>query len=155
MLRIIPADLDDRQVIDPLRHHAAGAWAQTAPGSAHASDVAGLKAPDIQVWTIWEGGALLCVGALKRIASDHGEVKSMHTVAAARGRGVGGAIVRHIIEAARAAGMARLSLETGSWDYFKPAVALYRRHGFVACAPFGDYQPDPNSVFMTLDLRQV
>jgi putative acetyltransferase len=90
-----------------------------------------------------------------QIAPDHGEVKSMHTVAAARRRGAGSAMVSHIIEAARGAAMTRLSLETGSWDYFKPAIALYRRHGFVECPPFADYKPDPNSVFMTLDLQRV
>ena len=47
----------------------------------------------------------------------------------------------------------RLSLETGSWPYFEAARAFYRRHGFVECPPFGDYNPDPNSVFMTLELE--
>ena len=76
----------------------------------------------------------------------------MHTAEAARGRGVGSAMLRHIIAAARARGMSRLSLETGSWAYFEPARALYRRHGFVESEPFGDYKPDPNSTFMTLAL---
>ena len=57
--------------------------------------------------------------------------------------------------AARAAGLTRLSLETGAWPYFAPARALYARHGFVEGPPFGDYAPDPNSVFMTLDLTAV
>ena len=96
---------------------------------------------------------LVGVGALKRLSADHGEVKSMHTAEPARGRGVGSALLAHIAEAARARGMTRLSLETGSWAYFRPAVALYRAHGLVACGPFGDYRVDPNSVFMTLDLR--
>jgi putative acetyltransferase len=65
---------------------------------------------------------------------------------------MGSAMLRHIITAARALAISRLSLETGSWDYFRPARALYRKHGFVECAPFGDYLPDPNSVFMSLDL---
>jgi putative acetyltransferase len=79
----------------------------------------------------------------------------MHTAQAARRTGVGSAMLRHIIATARAGGMARLSLETGSWDYFAPARALYARHGFVECDPFGDYVLDPNSVFMTLDLREA
>lgn len=62
-------------------------------------------------------------------------------------------MLRHIIAAARESGLSRLSLETGSWAYFHPAQALYRRHGFVECPPFADYAPDPNSVFMSLDLR--
>jgi putative acetyltransferase len=76
----------------------------------------------------------------------------MHTTEAARRRGVGSAMVRHIVEAGRARGMRRLSLETGSFDFFAPARALYARHGFVACGPFGDYRVDPNSTFMTLAL---
>jgi putative acetyltransferase len=61
-------------------------------------------------------------------------------------------MVQHIIDAALRSGITKLSLETGSWAYFRPAVALYKRHGFVECAPFGDYRPDPNSIFMTRDL---
>jgi len=78
----------------------------------------------------------------------------MHTAQSMRGRGVGSAMLRHIIATARRRGMSRLSLETGTWEYFRPARALYMRHGFVECPPFADYVPDPNSVFMSLDLRQ-
>lgn len=74
----------------------------------------------------------------------------MHTAATARRRGFGSRMIEHIIAEARARGMSRLSLETGSWDYFKPARALYRAHGFVPCGPFEGYELDPNSVFMTL-----
>jgi putative acetyltransferase len=95
---------------------------------------------------------VLGVGALKRLSPDHGEVKSMHTAEAARGRGVASALLGRIVESARAAGLTRLSLETGSWPYFAPARALYARHGFTECGPFGDYREDPNSVFMTLPL---
>jgi putative acetyltransferase len=153
-MRIIPADFGDPRVITLLRIHLTTARVQTAPGSAHALDLAGLQSPDITVWTIWEGDALLGIGALKRLSADHGEVKSMHTAQAMRGRGAGSAILRHIIAAARDAGLSRLSLETGAWDFFRPARALYRRHGFVDCPAFGDYAPDPNSVFLTLDLRE-
>jgi putative acetyltransferase len=62
-------------------------------------------------------------------------------------------MLRHIITTARQTGIFRLSLETGSWPYFDAARAFYRRHGFVECPPFGNYVPDPNSVFMTLQLR--
>jgi putative acetyltransferase len=102
---------------------------------------------------MWDGEALLGVGALKRLSPEHGEVKSMHTARSARRRGVARAMLRHTIAAARASGLERLSLETGSWDYFGPARALYRSHGFVECPPFADYALDPNSVFMSLDLR--
>lgn len=78
----------------------------------------------------------------------------MHTAQAMRRRGAGSAMLRHIIATARAMGMSRLSLETGSWEYFRSARELYRSHGFVLCPPFADYVPDPNSVFMSLDLRE-
>ena len=144
--------MDDPRVIELLGAHVARARAETARGSAHALDLSGLRSPDITFWSAWDGDSLLGVGALKRLSDDHGEVKSMHTAEAARRRGVGSAILRHIIEAARARGMSRLSLETGSWAYFEPARALYARHGFAECPPFGEYRDDPNSVFMTLRL---
>jgi putative acetyltransferase len=80
-------------------------------------------------------------------------VKSMHTALAVHRKGVGSAMLRHIVAFARSRGISRLSLETGSWDYFQPALALYRRHGFIECQAFADYVEDPNSIFMTLDLR--
>lgn len=154
-MHIAEGGLDDPRVVALLEHHVARAAAETAPGSAHALDLAALRAPGITFWSVWDDerrGTLLGVGALKRLDDTHGELKSMHTAEAMRGRGVGSALVRHIIAFARSHGFARLSLETGSWPYFTPAHALYRRHGFVECGPFGDYDPDRNSVFMTLDL---
>jgi putative acetyltransferase len=76
----------------------------------------------------------------------------MHVAEAQRGRGVGSALLDHIVATARTRGYARLSLETASFDYFTPARALYARHGFAVCGPFGDYPSDPNSVFLTLQL---
>jgi putative acetyltransferase len=153
-MQITLGDLGDPQVIDLLHYHLTHSRAQTAPGSAHALDLNGLQSPDITFWTAWNGETLVATGALKQLSEDHGEVKSMHTALAARRTGVGSAMLRHIISCARSRGISRLSLETGSWDYFRPAVALYRRHGFIECPPFADYVPDPNSIFMTLDLRK-
>jgi len=155
MIRISEGGLSDPRVVELLQIHLTTARAATAPGSAHALDLSGLQAPDISFWTIWDDEALVGVGALKRLTHDHGEIKSMHTAQSMRRRGAGRAMLRHIIAAARARGMSRLSLETGSWDYFRPAHALYRSHGFVECAPFGDYVLDPNSVFMTLELAEA
>ena len=153
MMRITPGDFGDPRVIDLLRVHVTIARAETAPGSAHALDFTELQSPNVSFWTIWEGESLLGIGALKRLSPDHGEVKSMHIAESARRRGVGDAMLRHIIASARKGGMSRLSFETGSWEYFRPAQALYRSHGFVECAPFAGYVLDPNSVFMSLDLR--
>jgi len=151
-MHIVEGGLDDPRVVELLHTHTTRARAETAPGSAHALDLSGLRAPEVTFWSAWEDDAVVGVGALKRLSADHGEIKSMYTAEAARGRGVGSAMLRHIIAAARGHGISRVSLETGSWPYFAPARALYAQHGFVECAPFGDYQPDSNSVFMTLAL---
>jgi putative acetyltransferase len=152
-MNITPGDLTDPQVIDLLSHHLTSARAQTAPGSAHALDLEALQSPDVMLWTAWDEETLVGVGALKRLDEHHGEVKSMHTAARARRKGIGSAMLGHIIAFAQSAGISKLSLETGSWDYFQPAVALYRKYGFVECQPFADYVQDPNSIFMTLHLR--
>jgi len=153
-MRIIPGDLRDPGVAELLCIHLTRARAETAPGSAHALDATGLQSPDISFWTIWKDKTLLGFGALKRLSADHGEVKSMRTAQSVRRKGVAGAMLRHIIATARARGMSRLSLETGSWDYFRPAHALYKSYGFVECPPFADYGLDPNSIFMSLNLRE-
>jgi putative acetyltransferase len=92
------------------------------------------------------------MGALKRIGGRAGEIKSMRTVNEAKRKGYASAILAHLIAEAKAAGLQRLYLETGSFDYFRPARELYARHGFLECAPFEGYKPDPNSTFMRLDL---
>ncbi|WP_027514407.1 GNAT family N-acetyltransferase [Bradyrhizobium sp. WSM1417] len=151
-MQIRTGDTFDPRVIALLDHHVTAARAQTAPGSAHALDLAGLRASDVAFWTGWDSDTLVATGALKMLSADHGEVKSMHTLQTARRRGFAGQMLRHIISEARARSLKRLSLETGSWDYFKPAHALYRAHGFVLCGPFQGYVEDPNSLFLTLDL---
>jgi putative acetyltransferase len=153
-MQITLGDLNDSRIIDLLRYHVTTARAQTAPGSAHALDLKGLQSPDISFWAAWNGETLVAVGALKELSEDHGEVKSMHTAQTARRKGVGSAMLQHIISFARSRGISRLSLETGSWDYFQPAVTFYQRHGFIECPPFADYVQDTNSIFMTLDLRK-
>lgn len=126
---------------------------ETSPlESVHALGLDGLRAPEVTFWTLWDSASLLGCGALKELAPDHGEIKSMHTAAAARERGVARALLAHILAEARARGYRRLSLETGSMEAFAPARALYAGFGFGDCPPFGDYRPDPYSAFMTLEL---
>lgn len=151
-MKITVGDTYDPRVIALLDHHVTTARAHTEPGSAHALDLSGLRASDVAFWTGWDGDTLVAVGALKTLSPGHGEVKSMHTLQTARRRGFAGQMLRHIITEARTRGMARLSLETGSWDYFKPAHALYQAHGFVPCGPFEGYVEDRNSLFLTLAL---
>ena len=153
MIRIIPGDLSDPRVVALLHLHLPVPARKQRRAARTPWTSLGCNPPTSAFWAIWDDETLLGVGALKRLSADHGEVKSMYTVQSLRQTGAGSAMLRHIIAAARASGMSRLSLETGSWDYFRPARAFYMRHGFVECPPFADYVLDPNSVFMSLDLR--
>jgi putative acetyltransferase len=151
-VRIVEGGLDDPRVQALVALHQRLAREATAEGFAFALDLSGLRVPEIRFFSAWDDDTLLGVGALKRLAPDHGEVKSMHTAEAARRRGVGAVLLRHIIDQARAAGMARVSLETGTSAYFQAAVALYLAQGFVPCGPFGDYAASSENRFLTLQL---
>lgn len=135
-----------------LAAHLAFARAPTPPEDAHALDVDGLCDPAVTFFSFRRDGALLAVGALQRLGPDHAEVKSMHTVAAARGQGIGRRMLEHLIAVARQEGYTRVSLETGSMVEFAPARALYASAGFEPCEPFANYRASPNSTYMTLYL---
>jgi len=123
----------------------------TSPAeSVHALDHSALKHESMTFWTAREDGVLLGCGALKTLSSGHAEIKSMRTTSIARGRGVATQMLEHIVAEAARMGYERVSLETGTQDYFAPARRLYARHGFTECPPFGEYTLDPNSVFMEL-----
>ncbi len=145
-------DLNDPRVLRLLDDHLADMYATSPPESVHALDVSGLQHPDVTFWALAEGEQLLGCVALKQLDPRHGELKSMRTDAAARGRGFGRLLLEHVVAEARARGYTRLSLETGAEDFFRPARALYARYGFLETEPFADYALDPNSVFFTLEL---
>ncbi|WP_041675749.1 GNAT family N-acetyltransferase [Ramlibacter tataouinensis] len=145
-------DLAGPEIRALLEEHLRHMHEVSPPQSVHALDIAKLRRPDVTFWTAWSPGELLGCGALRELSPRHGEVKSMRTVAAHRGRGVAAALLEHLITKARRRSYERLSLETGSQPAFAPARRLYQRFGFLGCAPFGDYVEDPNSVFMTLRL---
>jgi putative acetyltransferase len=147
-----PDDPAARDVHALLERHLAFAHEHSPPEDVHALDGAGLGAENIAFFSIRDGGELLGIGALKEIDTTHAEIKSMHTAAVARGRGVARAMLDHLLATARERGYQRVSLETGSMDAFAPARALYASAGFVVCPPFGDYWDSPYSVCMTLEL---
>ncbi len=135
-----------------LERHLTAMLAATPPEHAFALDVDGLLDPAVSFFSFRAGGELLGVGAIKRLDAEHGEIKSMHTAAAARGLGVGRAMLHHLLGVARAEGLRRVSLETGTMAEFAPARALYESAGFTACGPFADYRPSDDNCFMTLPL---
>lgn len=150
MLRILQGGLDDPQVIAMLKYHFDTNMAITPPGSAHVFDHSRLKASDVYFFSAWQDGTLMGTSALKTLGAQHGEVKSMHTLKTNRRSGVASQLLQHIMAQAKSMGLKRLSLETGSFEYFAPARSFYAKHGFTECAPFGDYRPDANSTFMTM-----
>ena len=133
-----------------LGRHLAYAHAYTNPEEVYALDVEALLDPAVSFFSYRVDGELLGVAALKRLDAGHAEIKSMHTAEQARNRGIGRALVDHLIALAREQGYCRLSLETGAGPAFAPARSLYEAAHFERCEPFADYEESPNSVCMTL-----
>ena len=147
--------LDDPEVVGLLRLHLAAMHVHSPPGTVHALDLAALKHPDVSFFTAWEGGSLLGCGALRRLAVDHGEIKSMRTAPQHVRKGVAAGLLRHMIEVAQQRAYLRLSLETGSGDAFEGAVALYEKFGFVRGEAFGGYVASGFNQFFHLQLQAV
>ena len=132
--------------------HAAEMHADTPPESIHMMPRETLVSPDVDFFVLRRDGVPTGMAALKRLDAAHGEIKSMHILAEARGAGLSRLMLDRLVDHARRAGLTRLSLETGAQPSFAAARGLYARGGFVECPPFGAYRPDPNSVFMTRTL---
>jgi len=150
--------IDDPRAADVrelLGHHLTFAHRHTPPENVHALDLTGLLDPSVTFFSYRVSGTLLGVGALKELDERHGEVKSMHTAQEARGRGIGRALLAHLLAVARERGYLRISLETGTMPAFAAARALYASAGFTPCGPFGDYTTSPSNTWMTLPLSRV
>ncbi|KPF54367.1 MULTISPECIES: GNAT family N-acetyltransferase [unclassified Novosphingobium] len=132
--------------------HLGGMHAHSPACKVHALPLDALRAPGVTFFSAWVGDDLAGMGALKMLAGDHGELKSMRVAPQWLGQGIGKAMLRHLLATARAMGMARVSLETGRGAAFEPAIALYRAHGFVPCGAFADYVVDDFSQCLTLAL---
>jgi len=145
-------DLSGEPTRELLRLHLAGMHANSPPGCVFALDLSGLQAPNVTVWTAWSDRRVAGIGALQELGDGTGEVKSMRTHPDFLRRGVAAALLEHIIATARARGLTRLSLETGTAPAFEPALALYRRRGFVDGEPFSHYARNGFSRFLHLTL---
>lgn len=154
-LTISRADLDEPALAAFLQDHLDD-LAPTAPAeSRHALDLSGLRSPGVRVWVARSFGEIVGTAALAELEAGHEELKSMRTEPRSRGGGIGRRLLDHLVADARARGVVRISLETGSMGFFAPARALYRTSGFEDCPPFGSYVEDPNSVFMTRSLSSA
>lgn len=155
MFEIRQDDLTGAEVRELLAFHLAGMQATSPPESVFALDLSGLKVPEVTVWTAWREARIAGVGALKMLGGDAAEVKSMRTHPSFLRSGVGAALLERIIATATERGVRRLSLETGSGAAFEPALALYRRRGFLGGPPFADYERSGFNQFFHLDLRDA
>lgn len=145
-------DLAGDQTRALLALHLRGMHESSPPDAVFALDLTGLREPAVTMWGAWEGERLAAIGALKMLDADAAEVKSMRTHPDFLRKGAASALLDHVIGTARARGVRRLSLETGRGPAFDPALALYRRRGFVDGGPFSDYRPNAFSQFLHLEL---
>jgi putative acetyltransferase len=150
-ITIRPADFKDPSLALFLQSHLVDLEPTSPPESRHALDLKSLQSPNVRLWVAVDAG-IVGTGALAAIESGHEEIKSMRTDPLQRGRGIARKLLLFMIEDARERGVQRVSLETGSMEFFAPARALYEKFGFVTCSPFGSYVEDPHSTFMTLAL---
>lgn len=118
--------------------------------SNHFEPATGLRPPHGGFWGVWLGDLLVGCGGVKvhtpADAAAYGEIKRLFVLESARGHGAAKRLMAHIEAALQARGVSLARLETGIHQ--PEAIGLYRRLGYVERGPFGDYAPDPLSLFM-------
>ena len=144
------ADFDDPALRAFLQAHLADMAPQSPIDSQHALDLTALRQPNVRLWVAWKYKRIAGTCGLTALSPDHEELKSMRTEPAFRGQGIASHLLRCALADAAQRKVERVSLETGSMDFFAAARSLYERHGFQTCQPFGDYVEDPNSVYLAL-----
>jgi putative acetyltransferase len=114
--------------------------------SRYALDLESLQQPNVR-FAVARDAAGSAVGCCAIVLEDgFAELKRMYVKDSARGQGVAQKMVALLEQAALAAGVAALKLETGP---FQPeALGFYAQQGFSRCGRYGDYRDDPLSVFM-------
>lgn len=151
-VKIAVDDLSGPEIAAFLDEHVRQMRSISPPESKHALDLDALRKPEITFWSVRDGGNLVGCGAIKGLDADHAELKSMRTAPTRKRSGIASLLLGHIIDEARRMGFTKLSLETGTAEFFLPARKLYEKFGFSSCEPFADYRPDPCSTFMTRTL---
>ena len=151
-MKSIEGNFDNPEVNELLKKHFVELRSVSPAGSTHVLDTSGLKDPSIKFWSLWENNKLIGCGALKFLEKNHGEFKSMRVADEFKKKGVGERIINHLIEDAKKLKISKLSIETGSGDFFLPARKLFSKFGFKKSSPFAHYKEDPNSCYYTLNL---
>ena len=155
MLKSIEGNFEHPEVNELLTNHFIELRAASPEGSAHVLDIPGLKVSSIKFWSLWNEKKLIGCGALKFLDDDHGEFKSIRVHNNYRNQGQGINVINHLINEAKKLKIKRLSIETGSGDFFIPARKLFKKTGFTVCEPFAHYKEDINSVYLTMIIDDI
>ena len=151
-MKSIEGNFENIEVNELLNKHFVELRSVSPPGSTHVLDIEGLKDKSIKFWSLWENNELIGCGALKFLDKNHGEFKSIRVADKFRKKKVGEKIIHHLIENAKKLQISKLSIETGSGDFFLPSRKLFSKFGFEPCSPFAHYKEDPNSCYYTKNL---
>ena len=149
-MKSIEGNFDNSEVLELLNKHFIELRSVSPEGSAHVLDIEGLNDQNIKFWSLWEGNLLMGCGALKLLNKEHGEFKSIRVEDRFRKKDNGIKILKHLIFEAKKLNIKRISVETGTGDFFAPARKLFNKCGFKLCKPFAHYKEDPNSCYMSM-----
>ena len=149
-MKSIEGNFDNSEVLELLNKHFIELRSVSPEGSTHVLDIEGLKDQNIKFWSLWEDNQLMGCGALKFLNKEHGEFKSIRLVDSFRKKGNGIKILKHLIFEAKKLNIKKISVETGTGDFFAPARKLFSKCGFKLCKPFAHYKEDPNSCYMSM-----
>ena len=152
-MKSIENNFEDPRVNELLIKHFIELRSVSPGGSTHVLDITGLKDPSIKFWSLWVNNELIGCGALKFLDINHGEFKSIRIADQFRGKGLGINIINHLISEAKKLNIKKLSIATGSGNFFSPARKLFMKCGFTPCEPFAHYKKDINSCYYSLDLK--
>ena len=151
-MKIIENNFDNIEVNDLLTKHFIELRSVSPDDSCHVLDIKGLRNPSIKFWSFWDNNQLIGCAALKFLDNEHGEFKSIRVEDRFRGKGIGEKIISYLINVSKKEGIKKLSIETGSGDFFSSARKLFKKFGFKTCVPFADYKEDPNSCYFNLEI---
>ena len=149
-MKSIEGNFKNSEVLELLNKHFIELRSVSPDGSAHVLDIEGLKDQNIKFWSLWEDNLLMGCGALKFLNKEHGEFKSIRVEDRFRKKNNGIKILKHLIFEAKKLNIKRISVETGTGDFFTPARKLFNKCGFKLCKPFAHYKEDPNSCYMSM-----
>ena len=149
-MKSIEGNFDNPEVNELLINHFIELSSVSPIDKGHVLDIPGLKNLKIKFWSLWENDELIGCGALKFLDKEHGELKSIRVADKFRRKGNGIKVINHLIDKAKKLNIKKISLETGTGNFFVPARKLFDKCGFKICEPFAHYKKDLDAHYMSL-----